>query len=373
MGPTGAGKSVFLNMVSAQFKKYQDARVFIFDKGASSKIITTGVGSNFYDLASDGSNLAFQPLSKIDKEEDRMWAVGWLTDYLESCNVEINPEITKHISDALNSMAVLPMEHRTMTTFVNSLQDQSLKIAFKPLTIGGDYGSLFDATKDDLAFANWQTFEMERPMNTKNIVGATLMYIFHRIEQELKKEIRPTVIILDECWGFFDNPQFAAKIREWLKVLRKSNTSVIFATQSLADIVASPILPTVLESCPTKIFLPNSVAMDNTPRGENMPSVREMYQSFGLNIKQIQILASAIPKKEYYYFSPLGCRLFELSLDEFDLAFVGVGTNDVKKANEIIALYGQDNKIFIREWLKYKGLIDSPSIKNLFDIDILDN
>ena len=37
-----------------------------------------------------------------------MWAVGWITDYLESVHVEVTPELTKYISEALASMRALP-------------------------------------------------------------------------------------------------------------------------------------------------------------------------------------------------------------------------------------------------------------------------
>lgn len=355
VGPTGAGKSVHLNMISAQFRKYRDARVFIFDKGASSRVLTEAVGGQFFDLANSAGGLSFQPLAKIDDENERMWVLGWLTDYLESVKVEVTPEMTKYISEALASMASLPIEHRTMTTLRSSVQNKDLKIALQPLTLEGDYGNIFDAAEDDLSFASWQSFEMEELINsTPKIVGVALMYIFHRIETEIKREIRPTIIVLDECWVFFDNPQFAAKIREWLKVLRKSNTSVIFATQSVADIVASPIFTTVLESCPSRIFLPNKDAIDDTPGGKDKPSFKEMYQAFGLNDRQIVMLSKAIPKRHYYYASPLGCRMYELELGELELAFVGVGTADVKECRRIDAAFGREN--FLPHWLAYKGL-----------------
>ena len=143
-----------------------------------------------------------------------------------------------------------------------------------------------------------------RLMATPAIVGSTLMYIFHRIEQSLTGA--PTLIILDECWVFFDNEQFAQKIREWLKVLRKANASVVFATQSLTDIVESPIFSTVLESCPSQIFLPNDKALEE--------SLKEKYFMFGLNQRQVEIIAGAVKKKQYYYVSPLGCRLYDLAL-----------------------------------------------------------
>jgi type IV secretion system protein VirB4 len=141
-------------------------------------------------------------------------------------------------------------------------------------------------------------------------------------------------------------------------VLRKSNTSVVFATQSVADIVASPIFTTVLESCPSRIFLPNKDALDDTPVGKDKPSFKEMYQAFGLNEQQIIMLSKAIPKRQYYYASPLGCRMYELELSKLELAFVGVGTADVKECRHIDAMYGREN--FLPHWLEYKGL--SPDI-----------
>ena len=355
VGPTGAGKSVHLNMISAQFRKYKGAQVFIFDKGGSSRILTEAVGGRYFELANRKNGLSFQPLAAIDDDDERMWAVGWITDYLESVHVEVTPEMGKYISEALTSMKALPKQHRTMLTLCTSIQNQELKTALRPLTIEGDYGSIFDASADELDFSSWQVFEMESLMNnTPKIVGTTLLYIFHRIEEEIKKDDRPCLLVLDESWVFLDNPQFASKIREWLKVLRKSNTAVVFATQSLADVVASPIVATILESCPTRIFLPNKDALDDTRTGSDKPSMKEMYQSFGLNEQQIMMLAKAIPKREYYYTSPLGNRIYSLDLSPMELAFAGVRTEDLRMAEKILAEYGREN--FAGNWLRYKGL-----------------
>jgi len=183
-------------------------------------------------------------------------------------------------------------------------------------------------------------------MATPAIVGPTLMYIFHRIEQSLTGA--PTLIILDEAWVFLDHEQFAQKIREWLKVLRKANASVVFATQSLTDIVESPIFSTVLESCPSQIFLPNDKALEE--------SMKEKYFMFGLNQKQVEIIASAIRKRDYYYVSPLGCRLYDLALEHcpLSLAYVAVNKADNIKANEILTKY--ERKEFNRRWLEYRNI-----------------
>ena len=119
---------------------------------------------------------------------------------------------------------------------------------------------------------------------------------------------------------FLDDPLFAARIREWLKTLRKKNVAVVFATQSLADIERSSIAPALLESCPTRIFLPNDRAIE--------PQAAAVYERFGLNQRQIEIIARATPKRDYYAQTARGNRQFELGLGAVALAFAGAGSPD---------------------------------------------
>jgi hypothetical protein len=103
----------------------------------------------------------------------------------------------------------------------------------------------------------------------------------------------------------------------FFKVLWKKNVAVIFATQSLSDIADSAIAPAIIENCPTRIFLPNGNALEER--------TRKVYESFGLNERQLQILQQSIPKRDYYYQSREGNRLFELGLGELALAFCAAG------------------------------------------------
>ena len=346
VGPTGAGKSVLLNMIESSFRKYKDSRIFVFDKGASNYVLTQGVGERFFDLGNeDGKDLSFMPLAHIDDEKERQWTLEWICDYVQQENLAITPERKQLIWDALETVAKSYAGENTrlrrMTTFMNAVQSLEIKQAIQPLCSGGAYGRIFDSDHDSLRLGSWQTFEMEKLMATPQIVGTVLMYIFHRIEQSLKGE--PTIIVLDECWIFFNNEQFADKIREWLKVLRKANASVIFATQSITDIVNSPIFNTVLESCPSRIFLPNPDALEE--------ATRKNYMTFGLNKRQIQILAAAVKKRDYYYVSPFGSRLFQLALEAcpVSLAYVAVNTKDINEAKQMVEKYGKEE--FNRRWL----------------------
>jgi len=362
VGDTGKGKSVHLNCIEAAFRQYKNARVIIFDNGASSKVLTYGVGGAFYDLGSEHDTLSFQPLAQIDDVNERQWAQEWLCDFLREEGVELTPEKKGLIRDALGTLAGRKPKYRTISNFIDYLQDRKLKEAFYPLAASddkgnvGEYGNIFDSDKDTLEISSWQTFEMGRIMKNKTIVGPTLMYIFHRIENKLKggykeKESncrRPSLIVLDECWIFFQNPIFASKIEDWLRTLRKYDASVVFATQSLDDIVKSPLLDIVLGSCPSHIFLPDDKALN--------PDRKKIYQRFRLNQRQIEILDKAIPQKHYYYTSPEGSRRYDLALEycPFTLAYVAVDKSGLHLCDQIIAEYGQEH--FNEHWLKEHGL-----------------
>ena len=104
-----------------------------------------------------------------------------------------------------------------------------------------------------------QAFETEGLIGT-GAAPAVLAYLFHRIEGAARRPADAA----DRRRGLARarRPGFGAQLREWLKTLRKKNASVVFATQSLADIEASAIAPAIIESCPTRLFLPNERAIE---------------------------------------------------------------------------------------------------------------
>ena len=344
VGPTGAGKSVLLSLLALQFRRYPDAQVFIFDKGESAKAATLGMQGEHYDLGGD-SALCFQPLARIDQEGSRAWAQDWIIGLLTHEGVEVTPEVKETVWTALTSLASAPIKERTMTGLVALLQSSKLRQALLPFTLEGAHGAALDADTETLGTNDWQCFEMEELMHAKSLVLPVLTYLFHRLEERF--DGRPTLLILDEAWVFLDDPLFAGRIREWLKVLRKRNVSVIFATQSLSDIANSSIAPAIIESCPSRIFLPNDRALE--------PQQAETYAQFGLNLRQTQIIAQATPKRDYYFQSRAGNRLFDLSLGPVALSFCGVSSKDELKA--MAETYSRNGGAdFAPAWLSARGL-----------------
>jgi len=348
VGPTGAGKSVLLALIALQFRRYAGSQVYIFDKGFSARAAVLAMGGAHHALglgADAGETLAFQPLRRIDDATERSWAAEWIAALLAHEKVLVTPEVKDAVWSALGSLASAPPEERTLTGLTLLLQSNALRTALGAYTLDGPYGRLLDAAEQHLAFADVQCFETEELMGQAGVVAPVLTYLFHRLEERF--DGRPTLLVLDEAWIFLDHPLFAARIREWLKVLRKKNVAVLFATQSLADIASSSIAPAIIESCPQRILLPNDRAIE--------PQSREAYERFGLNDRQIELVSRATPKRQYYLQSARGNRLFELGLGPIALALCGA--SDPATQSRIDAMIADDGQSdFAARFLASAGL-----------------
>ncbi|WP_234186998.1 conjugal transfer protein TrbE [Shinella sp. NM-101] len=348
VGPTGAGKSVLLALMALQFRRYAGAQVFAFDFGGSIRAAALAMRGDWHDLGgglTDGSDtsVSLQPLARIEETSERAWAGDWIVAILTREGVAISPDVKEHIWTALTSLASAPVEERTVTGLCVLLQSNDLKQALRPYCIGGAWGRLLDAESEHLGTATVQAFETEGLIGT-DAAPAVLAYLFHRIEDRLDGS--PTLIIVDEGWLALDDEGFAGQLREWLKTLRKKNASVIFATQSLSDIDGSAIAPAIIESCQTRLLLPNERAIE--------PQITAIYRRFGLNDRQIEILARAMPKRDYYCQSRRGNRLFELGLSEVALALCAASSKtDQAAIARITAEHGPDG--FLGAWLRLRG------------------
>ncbi|RRD26833.1 conjugal transfer protein TrbE [Brucellaceae bacterium VT-16-1752] len=349
VGPTGAGKSVLLALMALQFRRYQNAQVFAFDFGGSIRAAALAMSGDWHDLGgglTDGSDasVSLQPLARIHDTYERAWASDWIVAILAREGITVTPEAKEYIWTALTSLASAPVEERTITGLSVLLQSNELKQALRPYCIGGPYGRLLDAETEHLGAADVQAFEIEGLVGT-GAAPAVLAYLFHRIGDRL--DGRPTLLIIDEGWLALDDEGFASQLREWLKTLRKKNASVIFATQSLSDIHNSEIAPAIIESCPTRLLLPNERAIE--------PQITAIYRRFGLNDRQIEILARATPKRDYYCQSRRGNRLFELGLSELGLALCAASSkSDQSLIARLVAEHGRDG--FLAAWLEARDV-----------------
>ena len=323
VGPTGGGKSVLLALLALQFRRYIGAQVVFFDRGRSGRAACLAMSGAAVTLGLEGS-LSLQPLARVDEPGEIAFALQWVTALIANEGVKVTPDVKDAAWSALKSLASAPREERTLTGLAVLIQGSALVAALAPYTLEGPYGRLLDGSVEQLAAADVLHVETEGLMPHKQRIAPVLTYLFHRLETRF--DGRPTLLVLDEAWTFLDDPLFAARIREWLKTLRKRNVAVVFATQSLADIERSSIAPALIESCPTRILLPNDRALE--------PQSRAVYERFGLNARQIEILSLATPKRDYYAQTARGNRLFSLGLGPVALALAGASSPEDQRLIE---------------------------------------
>ena len=177
------------------------------------------------------------------------------------------------------------------------------------------------------------TFELETLMGMgPKVTIPVLTYLFHRIEQRL--DGRPTLIVIDEAWVVWRTSPSARSSRNGCAPCARRTPRSCCATRASARSPTRHHRDVILESCPTKLYLPNAEAQN--------PQTRELYRKFGLSDRQIDIIAEATPKRDYYYVSPLGRRLFQFALGPAALAFIGAGSKeDVLAARRMIAEHGE--------------------------------
>lgn len=361
VGPTGSGKSALLAFLALQWFRYPEGRVVVFDKGRSARAAALAVGGRWHPLQ-PGAAFTLQPLARIEDDGERAWASEWLADAVRLAGLEPTPRIREEIWAALGALAQAPVAQRTLTVFTALVQDKAVAAALEPLTLKGPHGALIDGVApEDETLAAFECFELESLMATPSAVAPVLAALFHEIERGF--DGRPTLLILDEAWLFLGETAFAARIREWLKTLRKKGVAVVFATQSLDDVVRSSIASALIESCPTQIFLPNPRALE--------PASADLYRMFGLNRRQLELIAWATPKRTYYLRQPEGRRLFDLKLSGAGLALCGASSPEDQTLIESVlaALDPADPRPdrFAREFLKAKGVHHVDNVFDSFD------
>ena len=258
VGPTGAGKTVLLNFLCAQAQKF-NGRLFFFDKDRGAEIFVRAINGRY--MAPDAAkNSGFNPMQLDDTPENRSFLVEFLRVLTSSEGEKVTAEDMERINEAIAGNYKLPKEQRRMRNiapFLGLAGPGSLAGRFSSWHSDGSHAKLFDNKVDKIDFSVARTFgiEMGAILADKKSTSPSLLYLFHRIQQSLDGS--PTMIVLDEAWALIDNEVFAPKIKDWLKVLRKLNTFVVFATQSVEDASKSEISDTLVQQTATQIFLPN--------------------------------------------------------------------------------------------------------------------
>jgi type IV secretion system protein VirB4 len=289
IGPTGAGKTVLMNFLTAQAQKFK-CRTFIFDKDRGCEIFVRALAGK-YTIVDPGKRCMFNPLQLPDTMENRNFLVEWIKALISVHDEPVTAEDTARIQEAIAGNYKLDKKDRVLRNiapFLGLEGPGTIAGRLKQWHGDGQYAGLFDNDVDIINFSNDTVFgfEMGEVLSDKNSLIPALMYLFHRVHLSL--DGTPTIIILDEAWALIDNKHFRAKIKDWLKTLRKLNGMVVFATQSVEDATNSDISDTLIQQTSTQIFLPN-------------PKATDMYRkAFMISEREFNLLKTTDPGSRFF-------------------------------------------------------------------------
>lgn len=339
IGPTGAGKTVLMNFLCAKAQKFQP-RTFFFDKDRGAEIFIRAMDGT-YTTIDPAANCGFNPLQLDDTSENRSFLLEWLGALVTIHGETLTAEDIKVLAEAINGNFRLDRRDRRLDNIVPFLGMEGVGSLASRISMWhgkGSHARIFDNDEDqiDLDHARVFGFEMAELLKDPLSLSPVLLYIFHRINISLDGS--RTMIVLDEAWALIDNPVFAPKIKDWLKVLRKLNTFVIFATQSVEDASKSRISDTLIQQTATQIFLPNLKATD-------------VYRSaFMLSQREYSLIKTTDPGSRYFLIKQgVSAVIAKINLGGMeDIISVLSGRADtVVLLDKIIAEYGNDPK----KWL----------------------
>ncbi|GGF93760.1 MULTISPECIES: hypothetical protein [Cysteiniphilum] len=358
VGPTGSGKTTLLNLFIAQHRKYPSSRQIVLDCNNSSYICILAMGGRYINVDDDGNystddsaNSQFSLFDGIESNTQKEIIIDWLIHTFEQSGVNMDVEQRIEVRDAVERITYLKPSMRRFSNL--TFDTPELREVFQELrqTI---FGNLIDGTEDFLGSNNLLGVEIGKLVNIlpPKYLQPLVLLLIYRLTKMFEDRV-PTLLILDEAWLFLDAPIFAAKIKEWLKTLRKMNVSVVFATQSLNDKKTSPISPVLVESCPTKIYLPNRDIIGNK-------KILEQYISFGLTEEECYQVANATPKQHYMIKQPNSSRVIDFNVGELALQFISLDKEEDRKL--FLKHYKANDQRYLVDYLNEKGLPDAANL-----------
>jgi type IV secretion system protein VirB4 len=195
----------------------------------------------------------------------------------------------------------------------------------------GERAWLFDNEQDTLALDNRNIgFDLTSILDDPISRTPWLMYVFHRVQDILDGQ--KVIIMLDEGWKLLDDPAFSARIKDWMKTIRKQNGIIGFATQSVRDALRSSVGDAIIEQSPTQIFLPNPRADEN-----------DYCKGFGISKHELKIIRKLTPESRCFLLrhgtDSVIARLDLTGLDDF-IAVLSGRTQTVQYMHDLMQKFG---------------------------------
>lgn len=335
-GPSGSGKTVVQNFMMAQLERFGARQLFI-DKDRGAELFIRACGGTYLALR-DGEPTGFAPFRALEPNPaNRAFLVRLVQSLVAPDGATLSAPELRAIQDGVVALEALPRGHRSISALRSLLgQGRAAGIGarLERWTREGALGWVLDNDEDVLGLDTpLSGFDVTQILEHAEIRTPAMLYLFHRITQEV--DGRRLVLDIDEFWKVLGDPAFVALVRDGLKTWRKQDALMVFGTQSPADVLASPIAPTVLEQCATKIFLPNAHAQAS-----------DYVDGFGLSREEFRLVRDVLTPEQHRFLVKQGhdSVVVELDLTGLDdaLAILSGRAVTVALLDRLRAEFGDD-------------------------------
>ena len=307
LGSTGSGKSFLLNFLLVSSLQY-DPRILILDLGGSYRWLTRFLGGNYLELSPQAQSLQLNPFSLPDTERSYQFLTGWVSRLLRLGGYHTTGDDPTEIRDRIKDLYALAAERRTLDALLKPSPLQCGPL-WPDGTAPGVWAPFFGSsnTRPDLpTHKNWQVIDLAGAAEHEDLCEAALFYLLERLRLDIESphhRDRLKIMVVDEAWRFLKDPAALGYLAEAAKTWRKHNAALILATQSAADITATPGAEVLLESLPTKLLLSNPNLPDSTAA------------SLRLHPAELDKIRGLVPKKELYFRRPDFAGILQLNVD----------------------------------------------------------
>ena len=305
VGATGSGKSFTLAFLLSHLQKFTPF-TYIFDLGPSYRELTQRFEGTYVRFGASDSAPIINPFSLPPTPENLQFQCAFVRVLAESSGYAATAADERDIFEQIQNLYLVEPEQRRLLTLSNILS-RPLRSALQKWVHGGQYGAVFDHVEDTLTFARFQTFDFEGMDQQPQLLEPLLFYVLHRAQAAIGDSAMAAtfkVFVLDEAWRFLRNPAIRLYVQEALKTWRKKNAAMILATQSGDDLFRSELLPVIVESCATQLFLANP--------GMDAAAYRH---AFHLSETEAEIIASLVPKRQVLLKRPHLSKILNLDLE----------------------------------------------------------
>lgn len=291
LGPQNSGKSVLLNFLIAQSRRFNN-KLFYFDFNNAAKCFIKAMSGHYYDMAYHDPKypefLHLNPLSLPKNTDNQNFLNGFFTNLVAFTKGAISESEMRFIPQIVD---------RILTSSVSSFA-KAVEIFDTPETrnihdklklwSGEKLGHIFGSANE----INWSdqiiAFDITEVAAQKAVLIPVIDYLLHRIEITLDGS--PAIIVLNEAWDLLDNVVMAPKINEFLRRMRARNCVVIFTSEKINQVNESNITPEIKKNLATEIFMPNK-------------EPNQVYQSiFGLTDEELEIVKAMAEEEHHFLF-----------------------------------------------------------------------